>query len=383
MKLARLARLVAVVATTALATSGCASSAAGISGDAGAGACGSCHTTEYAAWSTSRLASSGTSPAFTALAASAGAAWGEPAETRCKTCHQPGFGGDHGIGCVACHAATGNLADRDGLLTVDVGAPVDGPFVDPQPTSAHGSTASGFLESPQLCGTCHEVTGPGLFHETTLDEYAAYAPDGSAAATGGGCAGCHMPPTDPGPIALGQTNTRPRADHSFVGVDPPWGASAEVAASAAAATLQLLQSALGLAATRSGDGFDVTLTNRAGHAVPTGITFVRGFWVDVELTGADGTSAALPSVVTLGSQPTEDGAPVALITQADAVVPHSIGPGATLTFHVDVPPSVTPPVTARMTLRAAAIRPEVLDALGLERVAAEVPTHEIASVVVP
>ncbi len=377
MRLAEFAAQAAAIATIVA----CGSSGDGVRGDAGASACGSCHTTEYADWSSSRLAKSGTSPLFTALAASAGQAWGAAARTRCETCHQPDFAGDHSIGCAACHAATGNLASRDGLLTVDLDEPIDGPFTDPQPTPAHGSRVGGFIDSPDLCGTCHEVTGPGLFHETTLDEYAAFAGADAASATpNGGCAGCHMPAVDPGPVALGETMSRPRSSHAFVGFDPAWGASASVAASAAASTLTLLQTGLALTATRAGNAFDVSLTNTAGHAIPTGIAFVRSFWVDVELLGADGTSAMLPSVLSLGSQPMRLGQPVALITEADTVVPHGITAGATLTARVEVPPSLHAPVSARMTLWARAVRPEVLDALGLGAVASEVPTHRVSVV---
>jgi hypothetical protein len=358
---------------------GCGSSSPGITGDAGAAVCGSCHTTEYAAWSTSRLRTSGTSPVFAALSASVAESWGEDARARCVTCHQPGFGGDHGIGCVACHSATGNIATRDGLLTVDLEAPVSGPFADPISTPAHGSRTYGFLTSPQLCGTCHEVTGPRLFHETTVDEF----DDSIASGRGTGCVSCHMPDVASGPIALGEENTRPRKDHSFVGIDPPWGAAQGIAQMAASRTLALLRSGLGVVAARSGEGLEITVANVAGHAVPTGITILRSIWVDVEWTGKGGETAITPSVIVLGSQPTLKGAPVALITEADAVASHVLAPGATTTAHVDAPPSLALPVSAVVKLRARAVRTDVLDALGLASLGGEVPTHEVAVVTVP
>jgi len=358
------------------ATAGCGSSAPGISGSTDAAACGTCHTAEWAAWSGSRLAASGSSPVFTALSSRAAEAWGADARTRCVSCHQPGYGGDHGIGCVACHSAKGNLSSRDGLLVVDTTQPVSGPFADAVSTPAHGSEADSFLESPDLCGTCHEVTGPKLFVEPTLREFEA----SPAASTGASCASCHMPLLASAPIAVGATTSRVRADHSFVGFDPPWGASPEVAESAARRTLQLLESGLVLVATRSGGGLTVTLSNGAGHAIPTGVTFLRSVWVDVELTGADGTAALLPGVIALGSQPMSKGAPVALITDADDVAAHVLAPGATMPAHVAIPPSLVPPVRAVVSLRARAVREEVLTALGLADRAAEVPTHEVAEV---
>jgi hypothetical protein len=371
MKLVLLALLLALLG-------GCQSSEPGIAGATDAKACGTCHTTQYAAWSASRLEASGTSPVFTALASRAGEAWGSVAEKRCVGCHQPGYGGDHGIGCVACHSATGNLETRDGLLVVDTSAPVDGPFADPVATPAHGSQASPFLESPDLCGTCHEVTGPGLFREPTLDEFQS----SPAASTGATCITCHMPLLSAAPIADGVGVSRVRADHAFVGVDPPWGAPPDVAESAAARTLTLLKSGLGLSAAGSGSGVDITLSNSAGHAVPTGVAFVRSFWVDVVFTGHDGESVTVADVISLGAQPTRDGAAVALITEADAVADRVLAPGATLSVHVETPASLKPPSRAVATLRARAVRPEVLEALGLADLGAEVPTHQVASVTV-
>jgi hypothetical protein len=360
--------------------SGCGSSvAAGISGGTSASACGSCHTTEYSAWSSSRLASSGASPVFAALSARVATAWGEDARSRCVTCHEPGFGGDHGIGCVSCHSATGNLATRDGLLSVDPSGPVSGPFADPLATPAHGSRTYGFLESPELCGTCHELTGPRLFHETTLSEFDA----SGVVASGASCATCHMPEIESGPIALGETQARVRKDHSFVGVDPPWGATPDVAARAASRTLALLRAGIGLTATRAGAGLDIALVNRAGHAVPTGIVFLRGVWVDVELTGSDGKTVELSAIVDLGSQPTSNGMPVALVTEADAVKSRGLAPGETRTVHVEPPSTLAPPFHAVVTLRARAVRSDVLDALGLGERAIEVPTHEVLVVRVP
>jgi hypothetical protein len=98
------------------------------------------------------------------------------------------------------------------------------------------------------------------------------------------------------------------------------------------------------------------------------------------MTDANGKSAELPGVIELGSQPTRSGAPVALITGADAVEPRVLAPGATRSVHVDTPQSLVPPVRAVVTLRARAVRPEVLNALGLAERGAEVPTHEVAVV---
>jgi hypothetical protein len=370
-------RLILGVALLLAACSGAAGE--GIAGDTGSAACGTCHATQFAAWSSSRLASSGTSPVFLALKNRMSTAWGAEAASECVGCHQPSFATDHAIGCVACHSATGNLATRDGLLVVDTTQPVSGPFSDPAPTPAHGSRTYDFLESSDLCGTCHELTGPKLFHETTLTEFET----SSQAASGATCRECHLPPVASGPIATGASSARSKVDHSFAGIDPAWGASASAAATSQARTLALLQSALSLTAVARRGGYDVTLTNHAAHAVPTGIAFLRGVWVDATLTGADGTQTTLSSLIELGAQPTASGAPVPLVTMADSVVDQALPSGSSKTFHVDAPSTLTLPVRAVFTLRARAIRADVLDALGLDAMESEVPTHDVATATVP
>src|SRR5204862_829043 len=111
--------------------------------------------------------------------------------------HTPEHSPDAGIGCVSCHAAIGNHATRDGMLAVDLDVPLSGPFADAEPTEAHGSRSDGFLISPDLCGTCHELTGPNLVNEPTLTEFQA-SPQASAGLT---CIDCHMPRTEERPLA--------------------------------------------------------------------------------------------------------------------------------------------------------------------------------------
>ncbi len=338
-------------------------------------ACGACHVVEHAAWAASGQASSTSSPVFVALSARAGLAWGSAAQARCVACHQPGFAGDHGIGCVACHAAMGNLETRDGLLVVDTDAPLSGSFANPSPDAPHATRVYGFLVAPELCATCHQVTGPGLLHETTFDEYLS----SSAGKQGAGCVSCHMPALAPGPVApLGEA-ARPRADHAFIGFDPLWGASETDAAAATERTRQLLASGLTLSVSRSSAGIVVSLTNLAGHAVPTGAAALRRIWVDVAFAGADGQQIERTAVIDLRAQPTRAGAPVALITDADAVDVRTLQPGATRSISVDTPAQLTAPIQATARLRATAIRPEILSALGLDALSAQVPQHEIAT----
>lgn len=319
-------------------------------------------------------ASSGTSPVFEALLVRVAERWGDRAHDACVRCHQPGHGGDVGVGCVACHAAVGNNGTRDGRLVVDLDAPLAGPFSDPAPTEAHASTTRGLLASPDLCGTCHEVTAPGLLDEPTLSEHR----DSPAAAIGMGCVDCHMPEAARDEIALGAGRARVGRSHRFVGVDPPWGASDAVARARAEETRVLVASAVGLSVEAGARATEVVvvLENRAlGHAVPTGAAFLRDLWVDVEVERGDGTHETLPRVVELGSALLAGGAPVALVTDADEVRSRALAPDETRRVIVAIPEDART-VRARLSLRA--VRHDALEALELASFVPAVPTLEVA-----
>lgn len=328
--------------------------------------CGSCHEDHFDEWSGSPHGMSTRSPVFRAMLPDVERAWGAAARSQCEGCHAPEHSPDEGIGCLTCHAAVGNHAERDGKLAVDPAVPLAGG--DAAPSVAHRTRASDFLASPSLCGTCHELTGPVLAVEPTLSEYLA-SPQAQQGIT---CADCHMP--EEGEAAL--TNDpegplRPRRSHRFVGFDPPWGASPEEAAASAERTRALLAAALELEVTRVEGGVEVVVRNRgAGHAVPTGAAFLRDLWVDVEIAGEPH-----PRVITIGDQPMRGESPVALLTDADRVVRGSLDPGAEERAFLAAAPSA--PVTA--TLRGRAVRDAVLHALGIEERASELPTHAIAT----
>ncbi|MBW2461736.1 MAG: hypothetical protein JRH11_08820 [Deltaproteobacteria bacterium] len=353
---------VAPVALVALvASTGCSQqqSAALLFGP-GAESCGTCHEQEYRAWSTSPHATSGTSPVFEALLVEVEDAWGAGARDACVDCHQPshaGLAGEMGIGCVSCHAATGNTGERDGRLRVDWGLPLIGPTGQGS-NGAHEIRTTGFLTSASLCGTCHEVTGPGLLDEPTLTEHRAT----DFAEAGISCATCHMP----------------EGEHRFVGLDPPWGAGEEARQRAAIDARALFQNAVSLEVARLGDDAVITLTNvGAGHSVPTGAAFLRDVWVDVSFTDREGEGSA-ERLMSFGAEMTLNGASVGLITEADTVVSHSLAAGEARQAQMRIPTGATS-VTA--TLRLRAVRWQTLDALGLSSRRSEVPTIDVETVV--
>lgn len=316
--------------------------------------CGGCHLEQHAGWRSSRHAGSARSPVFGAMLAPVEQAWGPEARARCVGCHSPGHGGDEGIGCVTCHAAVGNREERNGALVVDLDAPLAGPRG--AQSSAHSTGTRSFLKSASLCGTCHEVHGPGLLSEPTLSEFRA-----SSFAADDSCMNCHANNSSEG--------------HGLTGIDPPWGADPEEARRAAEASRALLERALVLEVLKGPAGLVVRLENvNTGHAVPTGVAALRDFWVDVELTDSGGRGAAMERVLELGAELTRDGAVVALPTDATLITPRSLAPGESREWRA---PAGTTAVVA--TLRARAFRPAALTALGLSGRQNEVPTHLVTS----
>lgn len=362
-----------------LALVGCAGVDHPLPFGAAASDCATCHTEQAESFGRSAHARSDRSPVLEALIPRAAEAWGAGAADRCARCHTPSHAALHPaagpdveatVTCVSCHAAVGNRGERDGLLLVDLGAPLGGPIADPEPTPAHGSRETALVSSASLCGTCHEVTGPSVFVEETLTEHRAASPGPDDPS----CASCHMPRRGPGLAALGASRERALRDHGFVGLDPPWGASPDEQARAAAESAELIASALSLELTREGEVLTVHLVNvGARHAVPTGVSFLRDVWVDVEITHPNGELTTLPRVIELGDQPTREGQPVALITDADAVERRSLAFGAERTASSSIPADA---IAVRGVLRARAFREEVLTALGLAARSGEVPVLE-------
>ncbi|MEQ1500977.1 MAG: multiheme c-type cytochrome [Myxococcota bacterium] len=275
-------------------------------------ACGSCHAEQYDAWRGSAHARSGTTPAFLASLPEVRRAWGPTAEARCVACHQPGYGGDEGIGCAACHLAVGNRTEADGALVVDESAPIG----VPGPVSApHATSVRPFLKSPALCATCHEVTGPQLLVERTGTEY---AESGSTQT----CADCHLPDGD-------------HAIPGFEGEDP------DVALLARVLDLRIV-----------GDRVEVENVG-AAHRVPTGAAFLRDLVVTATV---DGETRELR----LSPIPVEDGVPVALPTMADAIEGEGLAPGEIRTL----PLGDGVAVDAALVFRP--FREDAAEALGLD-----------------
>lgn len=304
--------------------------------------CATCHRDQAAGWASSRHGQSGTSPVFVALLPHVERAWGPTARARCVACHNPGFVDEPGIGCASCHLAIGNRGERDGALVVKPEVPIATRAVPAH--APHATEPRAFFLSASLCGTCHEVHGPGLLEEPTLSEYRA-SPDAAADE----CVSCHFD------------------GHRFTGLEPAWGASPEEAEASTRASLALLQRALHLEL----DGATVTVRNvGAAHAVPTGMTAMRDVWVDVTVRDEAGVVTERRRVMELGAQ--LGGA--VLFTDATAVTSRSLPARAHRSW--TAPPGS---VVLRATLSARAYRDDALEALGLAALRGQVPHHVIAT----
>lgn len=323
--------------------------ATGLPHGADAASCGTCHTSEHAAWSRSRHAQSLGSPVFNALLPRVEASWGRAAKERCVSCHSPGHGGDDTIGCVSCHGAVGNRGEANGALVVDLDAPLAS-MTRVVSNDAHTVRPRRLLGSAALCGTCHEVHGPGLFNEHTLTELRASPGEDS-------CITCHE-----------------AKSHRFAGVDPAWGGSVTERAEADEQARALWAKSLELELRATPGGVEVVLRNPGRHAVPTGVAMLRDVRVDLEVRGA--LRLDLPRVIDLRARVLRGEEVVPLVTDASRIEEGALLAGASRTFTWSPPAGAHGPLELRAVVRARAVRDEVLRALALEERAAEVTTHD-------
>lgn len=338
--------------------------------------CASCHSEQAAQWRQSAHAVGDRSPVFQAYVEHVETQWGRPAADQCTSCHAPEHSGaDGNITCISCHASVGNRGTRNGALIVNLSQPLAGPVGATDANAPHRSRPGGFLKSPELCGTCHEVTSPGLLDEPTFTEFE----QSPAAKEGRTCASCHMPERAPGPVADGSPKMQMRRDHSFQGVDPLWH---DIANPAHWDRVRgLLAEALELSTATTADAVVVRLENvGAGHSVPTGMAALRDLWVDVTLADGEGRIVGtLERVLVLGDQPMSGGNPVPLFTDGDSIRKGSLAAGESTAVSIDATVAGVAFESAQATLRFRSVRVPVLEALGLDALAKALPIVDIDS----
>jgi hypothetical protein len=197
-------------------------------------------------------------------------------------------------------------------LINDPEGPLQGPF-ETDGSEGHLSQASEFIQSPEFCGSCHDVFSfPSLRIEEAFTEYK----ESPAAEENIRCQDCHMGP-DPGrpadrpsgPSADGDPGDYPdreQASHFFVGPDyslvPDWPFGEDEAANqvalseSLARTEKLLKNAIQISFVKLnpiGDKLQIEVSLNTlvkGHGFPTGFTSERQAWIEVHLTDANGDS---------------------------------------------------------------------------------------------
>ena len=288
--------------------------------------CGECHTRQYTEWQQSMHAYAAISPVFEAMNAKAFRDSNGEVGTFCTGCHAPvgtelGEKGHtavadrsdlskEGITCSYCHSAI----DHDGpignnnLLT-DPEGPLQGPFQSGG-TEGHPSSESSFIQSPEFCGSCHDVFSfPALRIEEAFTEYK----ESPAAQEGIRCQDCHMGQTPgipgerpKGPSAAGDPGVYPdreQASHFFAGPDYsmvanwPFPNDAEANEKAFTESLERTQTLLenavkiGFVNLRTiNDELQIEVNLKVlvnGHGFPTGFTSERQAWIAVTVTGQD------------------------------------------------------------------------------------------------
>lgn len=292
-------------------------------------ACAGCHGDLAAEHAGSAHGEAAQSEVFVALRDRAQLAW--KAASFCDGCHRPVGGTAGGLGCLTCHASVGNLGRGDGALIFEPEGPVQTGL--PSGRAPHPGVQTGFLQSAELCGTCHDVDGPGPFQESAFSHWQA-SPAGARNQT---CQACHLP-RSPG----GRTSHRPRGLMR--------GSDEEVRA--------LLASAVALEPVgRQGGAVVVRVIGRGdGHPVPDGASFLRALWLEARVQGEPvGAPHWLSSRLFAGARE------VVLPTEADRAEARGLEPGQARQVRFMVPEGVR----VEVCLRFVRYRPDLVAALGL------------------
>lgn len=269
--------------------------------------CASCHPEQHEEWRGSMHAYAAEDPVFRAMNARGQRETAGELGSFCIQCHAPmavregatvdGTNLDEvdpkllGVTCYACHAATGvEELHNNGLVYAD-DLVMRGGISDPLKTRAHDSEHSplhdrSYLESSDLCGSCHDVVTPAGLHlertylEWTTTQYA-QATDGLQQT----CGNCHMDGRDGPATNLSGSPARRIHSHAFPGVDvaitdfPNLEEQAELVQAALDPTVL---PALTVCAGAEGAEVELSLENvAAGHGWPSGAAQDRRGWVQL------------------------------------------------------------------------------------------------------
>ncbi len=278
--------------------------------------CKTCHENQYNEWQTSAHAYAMADPVFRAMVKMGQADTEGKLGQFCVQCHSPTglatgqsevfFDATNnvfdqrldmdpiamsGVTCTACHTMTQVIEPVNARVVYTPNGILQGPFDNPEPNEFHGSAYNPLFDDSledfgRQCGACHNVVSPkGALIEQTFPEFVA----STAKAMGKTCVTCHMPEyigkASTGPDAPDGLTDRMVHRHTFAGVDVSllapgvFPGDVQMAATASA----LLQESVEFAAVYSPGTMtiDTSITNLAGHAVPSGSTAERQMWIEL------------------------------------------------------------------------------------------------------
>ena len=271
--------------------------------------CASCHPNHFMEWQLSRHARSMQDPVYRALVALRRDHLGGASDQFCTQCHSTicTRGGECGSGfvfeelspialegvtCESCHKISAIVRPYNAGHELDPSGPLRGPIVDPVENGFHASEHAAYFDESPICGSCHDVISlSGLVLEQPYAEWL-----GSPANPDQPCQSCHMPTYSGKAAVLGPERDNLHR-HRFVGVDLPLEGDvdeatlaeldAEVEALLVGSATVELELPDAVAGGRRLE-FRVAVENRiAGHAFPTGSTFIRQAWVELRVVDAE------------------------------------------------------------------------------------------------
>ncbi len=229
--------------------------------------CAPCHTKVFQEWNQSMHAHAHSSkdPIYKAMLAAHIKNKGPDVAKACANCHGPraadkpqGAIAQHGVSCASCHAVSKVKNEGRGAMALQWTA--NDELLGPHDGTSTGSPAHGTGPAPAhmkdgttLCLACHGAMKNALGAAvcTTGPEWTEGGKDKS-------CVSCHMPLVE---TTSGSVSTRKtHRSHRFIGPRGTWGTP----------DFEFVSTAIDVSGELKGDRLQVTLTNKALHAVPTG-----------------------------------------------------------------------------------------------------------------
>ncbi|EEG79050.1 multiheme c-type cytochrome [Dethiobacter alkaliphilus] len=274
--------------------------------------CGGCHGEIHQAWSGSMHAAAWTNELYQPDYLLAAQETDGATDVFCGECHAPvavrvgqlppvdGSEFDdtsrQGVSCDFCHTVSEVKEPVNVQSISEPGRLKRGPRGDTV-SPAHDTVFSELHTDPAFCGACHNVRHPtsGTMVIDTYDDWL----DGPYAEEGITCQNCHMTPTpgvgkNPGKSAtIGDAQERDHvATHFFVG-GSSWTLNRRGYEEHAQMAEENLRSAaeLSLDGQVTANGLELTVTAEnvgAGHAIPTGVTYIRKMWLELTVENEQG-----------------------------------------------------------------------------------------------